>query len=67
MILAINALSFPFVNEGHEVTSLALKLKLVSHRWAFLGHIMMSPAHRGTEGAQKDDADSSVGDVCSGH
>ncbi len=47
--------------------SLALKLKLVTYRWAFLGQIMMFPAHRGDLGSSKDGTDSSVGDVYSGN
>jgi hypothetical protein len=53
MLLAVNALIFPFVNGGHEKRSLALKLKLVAHKLAFLAQIMMSPAHKGTKRAQR--------------
>jgi hypothetical protein len=35
------------------MTSLALKLKLVVHRSASLAQMMMSPAHRETQGAQR--------------
>ncbi len=33
--------------------SLALKLKYVAHRLMFLAQLMMSPAHSGTQGAQR--------------
>jgi hypothetical protein len=36
MLLAVNALIFPFVNGGHEIRSVALNLKSVAHRLAFL-------------------------------
>jgi hypothetical protein len=35
------------------MTSLALKLKLVAHRFAFLAKIIMSPAHRRKKRAQR--------------
>jgi hypothetical protein len=47
MLLAVNALRFPFVNVGHEEASLVLTLKLEAHGLAFLAETMMSPAHRG--------------------
>jgi hypothetical protein len=53
MLLTVNAFRISLVNGGHELTSLALKLKEVAHRLAFLAQIMMSPVHRGTEGAQR--------------
>jgi hypothetical protein len=51
MLLAVNASGFPFFNGGHEVTSLALKLKLVArggNGLAFLAPNMVSAAHMGT-------------------
>ncbi len=47
MLLAVNALRFSFVYGGHDMTSLALKLKLVAHRLAFIAQLMMSSAHMG--------------------
>jgi hypothetical protein len=35
------------VNGGHEMTFLALKLKLVVHRLVFLAKVTMSPTHSG--------------------
>jgi hypothetical protein len=46
-LLAVNAFTFPPVNGGHELISLAPKIK-VAHILAFLAQIMMSPAQRGT-------------------
>jgi hypothetical protein len=42
--IAVNDVRFPFGNRGHEVTFLALKLKLVAHRLATLIQIVVSPA-----------------------
>jgi hypothetical protein len=49
-IQKVTAFRFSLDNIGHELTSLAQKL---AHRLAFLAQIMMSPAHRGTQGAQR--------------
>ncbi len=43
MLLAINALRLSSVNGRHEVTPLALELKLVAHGLAFKSQIIMSP------------------------
>ncbi len=67
MLLTVNAFRFSLVNGGHELMSLALKLKEVAHRLAFLAQIRMSHAHRGDVGSSKDGADSSVGEVYSGN
>jgi hypothetical protein len=67
MLFEVNAFRFSLVNGGHELMSLALKLKYVAHRLEFLAQIIMSPAHRGDIGSSKDGADSSVGDVYSGN
>jgi hypothetical protein len=40
MLLAVKAFRFSLVNGGHELMSLALKLKQVAHRLAFLAQIM---------------------------
>jgi hypothetical protein len=53
MLLTVNAFRFSLFDGGHEMTSLALKLKYVAHRLTFLAQIMMSPAHSGTQGAQR--------------
>jgi hypothetical protein len=42
MFCGVKALRFPFINGGHEVMSLTLKLKCV----AFLAQILMSQAQR---------------------
>ncbi len=47
------------------MTSLALKLKVVAHRPAFIAQIMMSPAQGDVE-SSKDGADNSVGNIHSG-
>ncbi len=52
----------PFVDGGHEVTSLALKFKCVAHGLTILVQTLRSPAHRGV-GSSKNSVDSSVGGV----